>query len=251
MFPFKSCLRRLFLFPPHLPRMRVCVLSRGMYTVEGAAELNLFARGMKERRCGFLYVWCHTTKSAQPGRAFAAKQQHKHGYKLRMPRQLSALLTFPPLSLSLSLSLRLCSRQSKKLPGGGSERERLQELISRGQAFEWVAASAGLHPPSLLPVWTHLDHPSKCVPKHDYKSQKVAATLKTTIDYVCFHCCSWEITWSQQRRLVGDSPCKSMWFSSSPQRRKPTWGLTISAQSAVLATERDRSATCMLICIIT
>lgn len=247
MFPFKSCLRRLFLFPP------ICLeweFACSPVACTRLKELPSWTCSRGEWRSADVVSYMFDVTQQ---RALSLEELSLRNSNTSTVTNLECLVSFRLCWLSLpSLSLRLCSRQSKKLPGGGSERERLQELISvRGQAFEWVAASAGLHPPSLLPVWTHLDHPSKCVPKHDYKSQKVAATLKTTIDYVCFHCRSWEITWSQQRRLVGDSPCKSMWFSSSPQRRKPTWGLTISAQSAVLATERDRSATCMLICIIT
>lgn len=81
--------------------MRVYAVSCGMYTVEGAAELNLFARGMKERECGFLICLMSHNKERSAWKHRAAKAATQHSYKLRMPCQLSALLTFPPLSFSL------------------------------------------------------------------------------------------------------------------------------------------------------
>ncbi len=52
MFPRRVAFDSFSSFPFALNE-GLCGLLWHVYTVEGAAELNLFARGMKERECGF------------------------------------------------------------------------------------------------------------------------------------------------------------------------------------------------------
>lgn len=182
--------------------MRVYVVSCGMYTVEGAAELNLFVRGMKEHECAFLYVWCHTTKSVSAWKHCAAEQQHSTVTNLECHVSFRHCWLLPPLSFSSHASQKLPGRENEtercwsQKTGLRAKKKRERRVSDSLQPVHPTPAEAGLHPLPLLPD-THVHSLYACtsiIPLNKNQRMitisKVAATLKTTIDYVCFPRCT-------------------------------------------------------------
>lgn len=185
MFPFRVAFD--FLPFAHLAWMRVYTASCGMYTVEGAAEWNLFAREMKERECAFLYVWCHTTKprstvlrNSNTATDLECQVSFWHGWWLPLPSP--SLLT--PITNFQAEKVR--QRDAGVDPSHhGEGRWGIDSLsIQRRPRHSCQWASTWLTP---LNKWRNM-----------ITISEVAATLKTTIDYVCSpqHTHTWEITWT-------------------------------------------------------
>lgn len=135
MFPFKSCLRRLFLFPP------IC-LEWG-FTCSPVActrlkELPSWTCSRGEWRSADVvsYMFDVTQQRALSLEALSLRNSNTSTVT-----NLECLVSFRLCWLSLP-SLSVSAHASQKLPGGGSERERLQELISvRGRrSSEWQLA---------------------------------------------------------------------------------------------------------------
>ncbi len=184
----------------------------------------------------------------------------QHSYKLRMPCQLSALLTFPPLSFSL-MPVKNFQRREKETercrgwyPSGGWKKERggseWQPTLCPSHASPSRTASAvtpATHTYTAcvcvcVCVCVHLDHSSKQVPKHDYNLKGGSNTQDN--NWLCLlsslylrnHSNAAETT---VRRLA--MQICSVFIVGS--RAETQVGPTISTQSAILATQCDWSDT--------
>lgn len=99
--------------------MGLYAVSGGVYTVKGAAEFISLAKGLEECKCGISYVWCHTTKSVQPGSSVLRNSNSS------TVTNLECHVSFRHcwLSLLLSLSLSCHSKTSRQRKWDGEMRE--------------------------------------------------------------------------------------------------------------------------------
>lgn len=159
----------------------------------------LVREGNEGARMWCFYMFDVAQQRALSLEALCCETATQHSYKLRMPCQLSALLTSPPFSFPL---MPVKNFQAEKMRQKDSGVDILQKTQAARESRGRVSDSLqSVHP---MPAWAWLHPLSLCVRTSIaplrrpslITTSKVAATLKTTIDYVCFPRGTWEITWT-------------------------------------------------------
>lgn len=119
----------------HLPWMRVYVVSCGMYIRLKELPTWTCSRGEWRSANVVSFMFDVTQQRALSLEALCCETATQHSYKLRMPCQLSALLTFPPLLFLAP------PHASQKLPGGESETD--ERCRSSYPSDDWIQEGGG------------------------------------------------------------------------------------------------------------
>lgn len=211
--------------------MGLYAVSGGVYTVKGAAEFISLAKWLEECKCGISYVWCHTTKSVQPGSSVLRNSNSS------TVTNLECHVSFRHcwLSLLLSLSLSCHSKTSRQRKWDGEMREmisvRRRDSERKGEESDRLIvcpSRVSLSTPSrVLLACPPITPLNKC--QSLITISKVAETLKTIIMSV------FPVALEKSlERGGGNSP--STLPSLLVQERKAQLGPTISTQLCCVCT---------------
>lgn len=191
MFPWKSSLWHVSLFPSFFLEWGFMWSPVACIWLKELQSLTC-SRGEWRQANAVSYMFDVTQQRALSLEALCCETTTQHSYKLRMPCQLSALLTFPPSSFPLMPVKNFQAEKMRQKDAGVDVRRKTgrRKKKSRGwlsdslQSVHPMPAWAWLHPLSaaarhtcINPVWVrmHVGH-SSTQPQLDYHHQSGSNT---------------------------------------------------------------------------